>query len=226
MEGSRTIATTVCFRVLFVCTANHCRSPIAERVAAMALDGHPAIVVESAGTHARPGTPMAPEAERALAQAGIRAGRFASRQLTAEIIRQADLILAVGREHRAWAASAVPGAADRAFTLTEFGALCAAVPAAEVVSHADAVQRARALVAAARPLRGLVPLDEPDLGDPYGRPFRAFRATVRRVQEALAGPLALLAGDAPAIPAGDHDPGRSAWWRVRARRWVIPRVWP
>ncbi|ETK33474.1 low molecular weight phosphatase family protein, partial [Microbispora sp. ATCC PTA-5024] len=79
------------FRVLFVCTANICRSAMAERVAATALAGLPGLEVESAGTHARHGLPVAAETARALAEAGVPASGFASRPLTPELVRAADL---------------------------------------------------------------------------------------------------------------------------------------
>lgn len=55
---------------LFVCTANICRSPIAERLALSVWGTGSPIAVISAGTHATAGRPMAAEAADALRELG------------------------------------------------------------------------------------------------------------------------------------------------------------
>ncbi len=74
------------FRLLFVCHANECRSPMAERLARrMFADRFGAAAAElhviSAGTHARPGRPMRPEAANVLTYFGADSAGFASRPL-------------------------------------------------------------------------------------------------------------------------------------------------
>ncbi|MBB6472954.1 low molecular weight phosphatase family protein [Sphaerisporangium rubeum] len=191
------------FRVLFVCSANLCRSPAAERIAGAALAGHPAIVAESAGTHAVPGGRLPAKAVRALEKAGVAgAGERVPRLLTTELIEEADLVLAAALTHRAWIVSACPAAAHRVFTVAEFGALAAAVPPALVTAYDDPVRRAHALLAEARDLRGVIPVDRPDIGDPYGGPPRAYRAAVRAVRQALEVPLSMVTGPVTPRPAG------------------------
>lgn len=180
------------FRVLFVCTGNICRSPLAERLTRAALGPCPVLDVTSAGTGAEPGIPMARHARRVLTGLGADPGGFRSRGLTSALVATADLVLTATREHRARAVTMQPSAAVRTFTLVEFGVLADAVPSEAVTRHGDPVLRARALVAEVLALRGLVRVDQPDIADPYGRGLRAFRVAGRRIAGSLAIPLGLL----------------------------------
>ncbi|WP_424530770.1 hypothetical protein ACOZ38_13370 [Sphaerisporangium viridialbum] len=180
------------FRILFVCTGNICRSPLAERLTRSALGPCPAVEVTSAGTGAERGRPMTERAQRVLTRFGADPGGFRSRPLTPELVAAADLVLTAASEHRARTVEMRPLAAARTFTLVEFGTLALAVPAEVVTCHRDAVHRARALVAEVRALRGLVRVDRPDIADPYGGRSRAYRVAGRRIAESLAVPLELL----------------------------------
>ncbi|MDX6201938.1 MAG: low molecular weight protein-tyrosine phosphatase [Frankiales bacterium] len=189
------------FELLFVCTGNICRSPMAERLAAAALAtrlGADAsrVLVHSAGTWGHEGSPMEPFALDTLARLGLDAessGAFRARELTAEMVQSADLVLVASREHRAAVVTLVPRAASRTFTLREFGRLSSGVVAAAL--PADPVERGRALVAAAAGRRGLTPAgpEGDDLADPYGAPARAFEHCAADIVELLRAPLDLWA---------------------------------
>src|SRR5689334_20606506 len=126
-------------RVLVVCHANLCRSPIIERLARQALakrlgdpvggDQPSAWEVTSAGTHAVPGRDMHPYADEALRECGADVTDFATRRLTADLVTRADLILTAARPQRAACVTLVPSAVPRTFTLREFAHLAAAFPA-------------------------------------------------------------------------------------------------
>ncbi len=192
MERTHTPEGSGTFRILFVCTGNICRSAMAERLTLAALGPGSPILVGSAGTHARPGLPMAERASGVLLRLGGDPENFASRPLTAEEVARADLVLAASSEHRAEAVALHPVAAARAFTIVEFGALARAVPAGRVLGHGDPVRRARALLEETGALRGLVRVERPDIADPYGGPRRAYREAARRIADALAVPIRLL----------------------------------
>ncbi|MEV6859383.1 hypothetical protein AB0M44_00050 [Streptosporangium subroseum] len=181
-----------CFRILFVCTGNICRSPLAERLTRAVLGPCPALQVISAGTHAEVGTRMAERARRVLIRLGGDPDGFGSRPLTSELVAAADLVLTATTRHRAESVDLHPAATTRTFTIAEFGALVQAVPAAVILHHEDPVRRARVLVDEARALRGLVRVEQPDIADPYHGSRRAYRVAGRKIAEALAVPLRLL----------------------------------
>ncbi|WP_436762426.1 hypothetical protein [Streptosporangium sp. V21-05] len=183
---------SVRFRVLFVCTGNICRSPLAERLTRSALGPCPALQVISAGTHARPGLEMTAHARRTLVRLGGDPEGFGARLLVPGLVADADLVLTATGGHRARSVALYRAAAARAFTIAEFGTLVRAVPPERIVRHRDPVRRARALVDEARALRGLVRVDEPDIADPYGRSRLAYRAAGRSIARELAAPLRLL----------------------------------
>ncbi|MDX6254988.1 MAG: low molecular weight protein-tyrosine phosphatase [Frankiales bacterium] len=189
------------FELLFVCTGNICRSPMAERLAAAALAtrlgaGASRVLVHSAGTWGHEGSPMEPFALDTLARLGLdgaSSAAFRARELTTEMVQSADLVLVASREHRAAVVTMVPRAAARTFTLREFGRLSSGVDPAGL--PADPVERGQALVAAAAGRRGLAPAgpEGDDLADPYGAPARAFEHCAADIVELLRVPLDLWA---------------------------------
>ncbi len=89
--------------ILFVCTGNTCRSPMAEAVARHWAERESSreageTVFASAGVQAAEGMPTTPEAITSLAQLGID-HTGASRLLTAEMIRQAERVYCMTSHH-------------------------------------------------------------------------------------------------------------------------------
>lgn len=80
--------------LLFVCTGNTCRSPMAEALAKNKLKnadcGH--WQVASAGIHAQNGMPVSPHAQEAAAAYGLDISGHQARQLVAEHFQVADRI--------------------------------------------------------------------------------------------------------------------------------------
>jgi len=189
------------FRVLHICTGNICRSPMAEHLMRAGLanrlgDEADRFVVESAGTWGHTGSPMEPFAASTLGAYGVDGQDFRARELVAEHVAGADLVLGATREHRAAAVVLQPRAAPRTFTLREFARLVTVVEP-ERLPPGDVVTRARGLVQAAAAQRGRVPPDRPrddDLDDPYHAPASAFAVCGDLVARTLQGPLDLLAG--------------------------------
>ncbi|MCB9846029.1 MAG: Sua5/YciO/YrdC/YwlC family protein [Phycisphaeraceae bacterium] len=88
--------------ILFVCTGNTCRSPMAAAIArdlvAKGGDGIPTEVV-SAGVAAGRGSPATPEAIEAVREVGGDLEDHRSRPLTVEMLREADVVYAMTSAH-------------------------------------------------------------------------------------------------------------------------------
>jgi protein-tyrosine-phosphatase len=109
------------YKLLFVCTGNACRSPMAEYLLRDRLGPDSAWTVESAGTAAADGLPATPEAVRVLAEAQIDLSPHRSRRLTADLVEQADIVVVMTRMHQAEVLMRFPGARDKTFLFASFG---------------------------------------------------------------------------------------------------------
>ena len=96
--------------VVFVCTGNICRSPIAEAMATQmlprftSLDGSPlaaTVRFESAGTASwHTGDEMDPRAQDALVNAGFSSHQHAAQHAGDDLLARSDLLVALDRKHR------------------------------------------------------------------------------------------------------------------------------
>lgn len=119
LGGLVRLGSGVPFSVLVVCTGNSCRSPMAAGLLAKLLAGMPAFVY-SAGTGAPVGNPATREAIEATRVFGIDITRHRAQKLTAGMVRNADLVLAMDEHHRECVVSFVPEARGRTRLLLEF----------------------------------------------------------------------------------------------------------
>ena len=89
--------------VLFVCTGNTCRSPMAEAMLrqALAARGLDQVTVSSAGTGAWDGAPVSEGAYLVGLENGLDLSGHRARLLTRELVRGADLILVMSGHHLA-----------------------------------------------------------------------------------------------------------------------------
>jgi protein-tyrosine phosphatase len=102
-------------RVLVVCKANICRSPMAEVLLRHRV---PDIQVASAGLAAVDGCPIDPDVERVLAAHGLTGRAHVSRRIDASLIGEADLVLAMERRHVAALLALSPSLRGKAFVLS------------------------------------------------------------------------------------------------------------
>lgn len=175
------------YKVLTVCTGNICRSPAAEALLKAGLDD--SVHVSSAGTGALVGRPVEEQMARLLHGAGIDVTGFAARQVTAEHLREADLILALTTRHRAWVLEEVPAAVRRTLTLREFARLVSTVPptAFDPTTLPDDATRLAALLplALAERPRHAGRTHPDDVVDPYRRSDETFRTSFREITTAV-----------------------------------------
>lgn len=150
--------------VLFVCTGNICRSPTAERLAVLYARDRQFrnFTVTSAGTRAEFARPIHKNSAEVLKDLGADASGFGSRQLSARIAQDADLILTMTRAHRDAVLELAPRQLSKTFTLVEASKLTSEFEAQDISE-----------LAAMRPrLRGRTLADVPD---PIGRSADYFR---------------------------------------------------
>jgi len=199
------------FTVLHVCMGNICRSPMAERLLALAvqqrlsrvraetagIDLGALVLSHSAGTGGwHDGEEMNPPAARQVRSRGGDPTGFAARKLLSEHIDAADLVLTATADQQEYVVALRADAAARTFVLGEFGRLLAVVDPAALPDGTltpDAVYaRGVALVEtvdAAR--RGAAPLPADDLDDPWGRGDQTFSRVADEIEETIV-PLARL----------------------------------
>lgn len=110
------------FNLLFVCTGNTCRSPMAMAIARAAIRarGWSNVEVRSAGTAvgAAGGEPAAENAVRVAAEHGLDLSGHRATPLTSELVEWADMILVMRRSH-GWAAAEM-GGAGKVGLITDF----------------------------------------------------------------------------------------------------------
>jgi protein arginine phosphatase len=106
-------------RILFVCTGNTCRSPLAEAIARRELADDERFVVGSAGTFAEDGACASSGALEVAREHGLDLEAFASRRLTAELLEAADCVLVMEPVHRSGVLGVSPQSDTRTFLLGE-----------------------------------------------------------------------------------------------------------
>ncbi|PYI51122.1 low molecular weight protein arginine phosphatase [Paenibacillus flagellatus] len=107
-------------RILFVCTGNTCRSPLAEGLfRSMARREGLRLDVRSAGVSAWDGAPISKHSADILKERGV-TDRLSSSAVTGEAVSWADLILTMTAGHKEAVIRRYPEAVDKVFTLKEF----------------------------------------------------------------------------------------------------------
>jgi len=107
--------------LVFVCTGNVCRSPMAEYMLRRELGEDGGWRVKSAGVAAVHGLPASPEAVQALAEDGIDLSPHRSRPLDGDLVDEAAVVVVMTAAHRDQLVRLFPDAAGKVFLLKAFG---------------------------------------------------------------------------------------------------------
>ena len=108
-------------RILFVCTGNLCRSPMAEVLFRHRIGSDSGWEAASAGTFDALGHPASENAVRAVKELGLDLSRHHSQPLTAELLESADMIVVMTAEHRFHLLEVFPEVGNRVFLIKSFG---------------------------------------------------------------------------------------------------------
>lgn len=195
--------------LLVICTANVCRSPLAAAILAERL--LPVGVVDrvgSAGVCGLYAAPMCPVSAEDLTNGQwLATVGHRSRSLTAELVADADLVLALERAHRSAAVRLLPGSQAKVFTLREAETLLGVLreratdPLDGLAALACAMHAVRGMAVPTAPAarrwwqRPEVPVDPLDIADGHGRADLEHRravATVRATAESVADAMTAL----------------------------------
>jgi len=106
--------------ILCVCTGNSCRSVMAQGLLRHFLNDRSDIHVFSAGLGTLGGLGPTPETVAVMAREGIDVSQHLSQPATADLVRQADLILVMDQSHRDSILRKDPAAEPKVFLLKEF----------------------------------------------------------------------------------------------------------
>jgi protein-tyrosine phosphatase len=108
--------------ILIICTANQCRSPVAEALLRRQLsehDNHTPWIVESAGTWAVGARPAHAQMCKVAEEAGLDLSRHRARNVEDLTLNNYALILTMEQNHKEALQVEFPQIADRVYQLTE-----------------------------------------------------------------------------------------------------------
>jgi len=109
-------------RVLFVCTGNTCRSPLAEVLFRELTQGRDDYQVGSAGVGAFSGQPASRFSQELARERGLDLTGHRSRAVTVDLVDDATHIFAMSRGHLADLLEDYPEAEDKVYLVSEFAA--------------------------------------------------------------------------------------------------------
>ena len=175
--------------LLFVCTGNICRSPMAEAVARRELEGSGGVTVISAGLLSAGRRPPA-ETTKVMGQLGLDVSAHRSRRLGDALAPLPDVILAMAREHARAVVGDNPELFPRTFTLKDFvrrgREVGPRMAGEDLPAYLVRVGGGRSFAS----LAGATSAD--DVADPIGAGLRTYERCAAEIEDLVTAALTLL----------------------------------
>ena len=171
--------------LLYVCTANICRSAFAELLSRHLLGDNREIEVASAGTRGFVDAPVDPPMAATLTRRGVSPEGFRSRRLSLAMVPAADLVLTVEAKHRQFILDERPELFRRVLTLGQ---------AARMFEQAGPGLQGRTLAEVLRK-EFVVPEPSDDVADPYGKGDEAAEVAAQRIESHVRRVIGFLTGE-------------------------------
>lgn len=108
--------------IMFVCTGNTCRSPMAEALMSKLAEasGDGKIAIASCGTDVYEPSQASANAVAVMGEMGIDLSGHLSQRLTRKQLEEADLVLTMTSYHKAIISAVFPGFEEKVYTLCEY----------------------------------------------------------------------------------------------------------
>jgi protein-tyrosine-phosphatase len=209
------------FSIVFVCSGNRFRSPLAEAFVRRLTVGLP-VAVRSFGTLQLGAAPALAEARKLGASYGVDLSGHRAQLIGVESIEDADLLVGFEQEHVRRGVIDGKASTKRSFTFLQIVALLEDTAELEVETP-DVVQRARLAVEQAADRRDAAPerWEASPIADPFGRSWRVHLETAAEIRELSLRLVDELFGVNGTGVLPELPTRRAQWW-TRRRSWRRP----
>ncbi|MGO4270673.1 low molecular weight protein arginine phosphatase [Paenibacillus sp. TAF58] len=180
-------------RILFVCTGNTCRSPLAEGLLRIRVHQEGlAAEVRSAGVSAVTGGPISRNSASLLQEAGFK-DSIHSLAIQESEVNWADLILTMTMGHKRAVIQRFPGAMEKTFTLKEYveddAYILQAIEEREQLVTELQLKQALSQAVSVEERSRISKLEQAipdfDISDPYGGSLEVYRQTAEEIGGSL-----------------------------------------
>ena len=153
-------------KILFVCTGNTCRSAMAKGIFDKILKEkklEDKFTCECAGTMVYMNSPASLNAIEALKEKGIDISSHISKSVNEEMVRESDVTLTMGRNHKEYILTKYPFSEGKVYTLKEY---------ANAIDNINNKKKSDVLY-------------DIDINDPYASSLQVYRDTAKEIESSI-----------------------------------------